>query len=206
MPDPLFRNTSREYPGFNMNIPDQYRASQLIREMESRYVRGGVELPQFIFVHLPNDHTAKERPEDGYPYQASFVADNDLALGRILEFLSGTRWWKEMAVFVTEDDAQSGVDHIDAQRTVLLSAGPWIKSGYVSHVNSSFPGLLKTILRLLRLPPLNQFDAAATDLGDIFAAAPDLRGYKALPEDVRIFNPAAARQAPAGTPSPPMDR
>ncbi len=206
MPEPLYRNTSRRYPGFNMNIPDQYRADQFIAEIREKYVEGGADLPQFIFMHLPNDHMAKERPEDGYPYMESFVADNDYALGRIVEFLSGTKWWKEMAVFVTEDDAQSGVDHMDAQRTVLLCAGPWVKRGYVSHVNSSFPGLLKTIFRLLGLPPLNLFDASATDLSDVFTARPDFTGYKALPVDPRVFDPATAKRAPAGTPSPRMDR
>ncbi len=206
MPDALYRNTSREYPGFNMNIPDQFRADQFIREVEAKYVKGGAELPQFLFVHLPNDHMTKERPDDGYPYEESFTADNDYALGRILEFLSGTKWWKEMAVFITEDDAQGGVDHIDAQRTVVMGAGPWIKRGYVSHANTSFPGLLKTIFRLLRLPPLNLYDAAATDLSDWFSAAPDFGSYRRLPVDMRLFDPAAAKKAPPGTPSPKMDR
>jgi YVTN family beta-propeller protein len=191
MPDPLYRNTSRAYPGFNMNIPDQFRADQFIREVHEKYENG--ELPQFIFVHLPNDHMTKERPDDGYPFQESFVADNDYALGRILEYLSGTKWWNEMAVFVTEDDAQGGVDHIDAQRTVLMAAGPWVKHGYVSHRNTSFPGLLKTIFRLLGLPPLNLFDAAAADLSDLFADKPQAGAFKALPEDVRIFDPAKVK-------------
>lgn len=206
MPAPLYANTSREYPGFNMNIPDQYRADQFIREIRERYVNTGAELPRFLYLHLPNDHMAKERPDDGYPYQESFVADNDYALGRILEFLSGTKWWSGMAVFVTEDDAQGGVDHVDAQRTVLLCAGPWVKPGYVSHVNTSFPGLLKTIFRLLGVPPLNLFDAAATDLSDLFADRPAPGVYRVLPEDARIFDPAAAKRAPKGTPSVPMDR
>jgi DNA-binding beta-propeller fold protein YncE len=206
MPDPLYRNTSREYPGFNMNIPDQFRANQFIREIQEKYVRTGADLPQFLFIHLPNDHMTRERPADGYPYEESFVADNDYALGRILEFLSGTKWWKEMAVFVTEDDAQGGVDHIDAQRTVLLAAGPWIRRGYVSHINTSFPGLLKTIFRILRLPPLNLYDASAADLSDVFASQPDLSPYNALPVDSRLFDPATAKIAPPGTPSPKMDR
>lgn len=192
MPEPLYRNTSREYPGFNMNIPDQYRADQFIQEVQEKFGKTG-ELPQFIFVHLPDDHMTKERPEDGYPYQESFASDNDLALGRILEFLSGTKWWSEMAVFITEDDAQGGVDHIDAQRTVLMAAGPWVKRGYVSHRNTSFPGLLKTIFRLLGMPPLNLFDASATDLSDVFAEKAEAGGYKALPEDERIFDPKAVK-------------
>jgi YVTN family beta-propeller protein len=206
MPEPLYRNTSREYPGFNLNIPDQHRADQFIREIRERYIDTGADLPQFIFMHLPNDHMTRERPDDGYPYQESFVADNDYALGRILEFLSGTKWWNEMAVFVTEDDAQGGVDHVDAQRTVLLCAGPWVKPGYVSHANTSFPGLLKTIFRLLGLAPLNLFDAAATDLADMFADRPTTGVYHVLPEDARIFDPGAAKRAPKGTPSARMDR
>jgi YVTN family beta-propeller protein len=206
MPDPLYRNTSRQYPGYNMNIPDVYRANQFIREMEERYVEGGSELPRFLFIHLPNDHMARERPADGYPYEESFVADNDYAMGRIVEYLSGTKWWREMAVFITEDDAQGGVDHIDAQRTVLMAAGPWIKRGYVSHGNTSFPGLLKTIFRALGAPPLNLYDAAATDLADVFTNDPDYAPYKHLPVDARLFDPAAAKVAPPGTPSPRMDR
>ena len=205
MPEPLYSHTSREYPGFNMNIPDQYRASQFIKEIDQKYVKAGVDLPQFVFVHLPNDHMADARPEDGYPYEESFVVDNDYALGRILQYLSGTKWWKETAVFITEDDAQGGVDHVDAHRTVLLAAGPWIKKDYVTHVNSSFPGLLKTIFRLLHLPPLNLFDASAADLGDCFASQPDFEGYKLVDVDRRIFDPDKARVSTDGKPSVRMD-
>jgi hypothetical protein len=205
MPDPLYRNTSREYPQYNMNIPDQYRASQFIAECEARYVKGGEPFPRFIFMHLPNDHMARPRPEDGYPYEASYVADNDYALGRILEFLSHTPWWREMAVFVTEDDAQGGVDHVDSHRTVLLVASPFAKRNWVSRANSSFPGLLKTVFRLLGLPPLNMFDAAATDLSDCFTDKPDYAPFKALPADGRIFDPAKARDPLDPQPSPRMD-
>jgi YVTN family beta-propeller protein len=206
MPDPLFRNTSRDYPGFNMNVPDQFRASQFINEIEEHYVKPGAPLPQFIFIHLPNDHMADERPEDGYPYRESFVADNDYALGRILEYLSGTKWWPQMTVFITEDDAQGGVDHIDAHRTVLLAAGPWVKPHYVTHTNTSFPGLLKTIFRLLGLPALNLFDAAAADLADVFATRPEPAPYRKLPVDKRLFDPATAKESHSGVPGPRMDR
>jgi YVTN family beta-propeller protein len=205
MPEPLYRNTSRQYPGFNMNIPDQYRALQFIHEIAEKYVDTGSDLPQFVFVYLPNDHMADARPEDGYPYRESFVADNDLALGRILEYLSGTKWWNQMAVFVTEDDAEGGVDHIDAHRTLLLGAGPWFKKNYVSHTNTSFPGLLKTIFRLLHVPPLNLFDGAASDLSDCFASRPDPARYQALPVDKRLFDPATARASRSGRPGPRMD-
>ncbi len=191
MPDPLYRNTSRQYPGFTMNISDQVRASQFIQEMEEKYVKGGEPLPRLLFIRLPNDHAAEVRPQDGYPFPASFVADNDYALGRILEFLSHTAWWREMAVFITEASAQGGRDHIDSHRTVMIAAGPYIKRAYVSHTNSSFPGLLKTVFRLLGMPPLNLFDAAASDLSDIFTTTPDFAPYDLQPEDSRLYSPAA---------------
>ncbi|HEX3748526.1 MAG TPA: bifunctional YncE family protein/alkaline phosphatase family protein [Bryobacteraceae bacterium] len=205
MPEPLYSHTDREYPGFNMNIPDQYRATQFEHEIDAKFVKTGVDLPQFIYIHLPNDHMADARPEDGYPYQESFVVDNDYALGRIVEYLSHTKWWSDMAVFITEDDPQGGVDHIDAHRTVLLYAGPWFKKGYVSHINTSFPGLLKTIFGLLKLPPLNLFDASAAELSDIFAQKADPAPYKLLDVDRRVFNPEKARQSTNGKPSLKMD-
>jgi len=194
MPDALFRNTSRTYPGFNMDISDQARASEFIRDMEEKYGKSGSEMPRFVFVHLPGDYMAKQRPDEGYPYEESFVADNDYAVGRIVEYLSGTKWWGETAVFITEDDAQGGLDHVDAHRTLLLCASPWCKKDYVSHTNTSFPGLLKTIFRLLKMPPLNLFDAAASDLTDFFTSRPDATPWKKVEVDKRIFDPAAVRQ------------
>jgi DNA-binding beta-propeller fold protein YncE len=206
MPDPLYRNTSRRYPGFNMNIPDQYRASQFIAEIDQRFVEGRAGLPQLLFIHLPNDHTAKARPASGYPTEASYVADNDLALGRIIEYLSHTKWWPNMAIFVTEDDAQSGVDHVDSHRTLLLVASPYARRNFNSRVNTSFPGLLRTAFRLLQVPPLNLYDATAADLSECFMFPPtptsptssplteaDLAPYTALPVDPAVFDPAKAR-------------
>ena len=181
MPDPLYSNTSRNYPAFNLNISDQYRASQLISELK------GKPLPQFLFINLPNDHGAPARPGDGYPYPASFIADNDYALGRIVEFLSHTPEWKEMAIFVTEADGAGGRDHIDSHRTVLLAIGPYIRKNFVLHLNSSFPGLLKTAFRILGVPPLNLYDAAATDLSALFTDVPDFSPYVARKPDSRIF-------------------
>ncbi len=200
MPDPLYRNTSRDYPGFNMNIPDQFRADHFIAEIEAKYRKPGQPLPQFIFIHLPNDHMTGEHPADGYPYRASYVEDNDLALGRIMEYLSHSPWWKEMTVFVTEDDAQGGQDHIDAHRTVLMAAGPYVKKNYVTHTNSSFPGLLKTVFEILGIPPLNLMDATASSLRDVFTATPDFAPWTALTPDQRIFD---ATKVKTGT-APPV--
>jgi len=190
MPDALYHNTSRDYPGFNMHISDQYRASEFIRTVDEKFVKGGADLPQFLYVYLPGDYSGPPRPDEGYPYEESYVADNDYAVGRILEYLSGTKWWNSTAVFITEADAQAGVDHIDAHRTILLCAGPWVKKNYVSHTNTSFPGLLKTIFGLLHLPALNLFDATAADLADCFATRPDPAAYHPVQLDKRIFDPS----------------
>jgi len=206
MPDPLYRNTSRDYPQFNTNIPDQYRVAQFTAEIERKYIKGGEPFPQFIFMHLPQDHMARPRPQDGYPYPASYVADNDYALGRIVEFLSHTPWWREMAIFVTEDDSQGGVDHVDSHRTVLLAISPYARKNYAAHSNSSFPGLLKTAFRLLEMPPLNLFDAVATDLAECFTSEPDFTAYEALPVDKALFDPAKAKDPLDPLPdSPKMD-
>jgi YVTN family beta-propeller protein len=191
MPEPLYRNTSRIYPGSTGDFSDTERAHRLIDEINDRFVRKGTELPQFLYIHLRDAHPAKARPP-AYPYPESFLADSDDALGRILEYLSGTKWWPEMTVFVTQDSAQGGVDHIDVHRTPLLCAGPWIKRSYVSHANASFPGLLKTIFEIFRLPPLNLYDASAADLSDCFQEMPDGARYQAAPVDKRIYAPVSA--------------
>ncbi|MBI1895419.1 MAG: bifunctional YncE family protein/alkaline phosphatase family protein [Acidobacteria bacterium] len=200
MPEPLWRNTSRTYPQYNMNIPDQYRATRLIAELETMR-----ELPRFIYVHLPNDHIARPRPADGYPTEAAYVADNDYALGRILEYLTRRAEWKSMAVLITEDDAQGGVDHVDSHRTILLVASPYARRGCVSRVNSSFPGILKTVFRLLGIPPLNLYDATAAGLGDCFEGVPDFAHYDLQSIDKQVFDPARARDPLDPKPSPRMD-
>ena len=90
MPDPLYRNTARDYPNYNTNIPDQFRANQFVRDMQERVMSGKESMPKLIFIHLPNDHLAKPRREDGFPFEASYMADNDYALGRIVDYLSHT--------------------------------------------------------------------------------------------------------------------
>jgi len=108
-----------------------------------------------------------------------------------------------MSIFVTEDDAQGGVDHIDSHRTVLLVASPYAKKNYVSRVNTSFPGLLKTAFRILGLPPLNLYDAAAADLSDCFTTTPDFTPFNLLPESPAIFDPWKAKE-PAEPVAPPI--
>jgi hypothetical protein len=179
-----------------MNVSDQYRLARFSEEFRE-FEKPGRDLPRLIFMHLPNDHMAKERPQAGYPRRESYAADNDYALGRLVEMLSRSRFWKEMAVFVTEDDAQGGRDHVDAHRSLLLVIGPYARPGHVSHVHGNFGSILKTIDLIFGLPWLNQYDAAATDLRDLFAAAPRLEPYSALPPDKALFDPAALREGVA---------
>jgi len=205
MPDPLYRNTSREYAQYNTNIPDQYRATQFINEIDKLYVQPGHDLPRLLFIHLPNDHGAKPRPEDGYPFGASYMADNDYALGRIMQYLSHSKWWRSMAVFITEDDAQGGVDHIDSHRTLLMVASPFARRNYASRTNASFPAILKTTFRLLGLPPLNLYDATAADLSELFTSAPDFTPFEAIRPDPEIFVPETAKDPVDPKPVPRMD-
>jgi len=192
MPEVLFVNTSRTYPTFNTSIPDQYRFKQFKDEFDTRYLRGKEPLPHFMYIWLPDDHTAKPRPKDGYPYRASYVADNDLALGKMVQLFSHSPFWKNMAIFVTEDDAQDGQDHVDAHRSPLMVISPYSRRG-VSHVHESMLSILKTFDLIFGLPPINQYDAAATSLADCFTNHPDFSPYTPLPEDPRIFDPAKAR-------------
>jgi DNA-binding beta-propeller fold protein YncE len=192
VPKVLFDNTSRDYPTFNTNISDQYRFAQFKKEFEE-FVSGKKPLPQFIYIWLPNDHTSDPRPQDGFAYRASYVADNDLALGKLVELLSHSPFWNDMAIFVTEDDAQDGQDHIDAHRSLLLAISPYAKPG-VSHIHTSMASILKTIDLILGMPFINQYDAAATDLSDMFTNTPDFTPYTALPSDTRILDPAKVKE------------
>jgi YVTN family beta-propeller protein len=189
MPKALFDNTSRTYPQFNTNIPDQYRADQFIRDFDARFTRPRRPMPRFVYLHLPNDHGAGPRPRDGYPFTESYMADNDYALGRIVEYLSHTPYWRHMAIFVTEDDAQSGVDHVDAHRSLCMVISPWVKRGHVSHRHASLASMHKTVELILGMRFLNQYDAVAADLADCFTPQPDLRPYRAVPVDRRLFDP-----------------
>ncbi|MFN7274965.1 MAG: bifunctional YncE family protein/alkaline phosphatase family protein [Bacteroidota bacterium] len=185
----LFRNTSKNYAGYNTNIPDQFRVEQFQDEFKKLWGPNKGKLPSLITIQLPNDHTANPRPDDGYPYRHSFVADNDLALGRILQFLSQTSYWKEMLVIITEDDPQGGVDHIDAHRSILMMAGPYVKKGHVSHTHANFGSILKTIYLLLGVPFVNHYDMTASVLDDYFTHTPDFSKYTFIVPDLRVFDP-----------------
>ncbi len=192
MPKSLFSKTSYSYPTYNMAIPDQFRATVFEKEFDDKWGKGKEKLPAVLTLILPNDHGAAERPKAGYPFKESYMADNDLALGRVIEFLSHTPYWKNMLIVITEDDAQDGVDHIDAHRSILMAVSPYIRKDHVSHTHTSFGSIFKTFWNILGIPYLNQYDAAASDLADMFTETPDFTPYQAVPADLRIFDPQKA--------------
>ena len=184
----LYSRTSHNYAGYNTNIPDQFRMNQFEDEFTKMWLTGKAKMPSLVTVQIPNDHTSDPRPEDGYFSRASFVADNDLAVGRIMHFLSRTPYWKNMLVIITEDDPQGGVDHIDAHRSVLMLASPYIKRGYVSNTHANFGSILKTIYNILHVPYVNQYDVTASLLQDFFTTKPDFRPYTMEMNDPRVFD------------------
>jgi hypothetical protein len=192
MQDALFKRTSRNYAGYNMNIPDQFRMNQFEMEFTKMWLKGKEKMPALVTVQIPNDHTASPRPEDGYPYTSSYVADNDLAVGRILHFLSRTPYWKNMLVIITEDDPQGGVDHVDAHRSILMLAGPYVKHNYVSHTHANFGSILKMIYNILGVPYVNQYDVTASGLSDFFTPKPNYKPYTLELSDKRVFDPSKA--------------
>lgn len=193
VPSPVFRSTDRAFPTFNLGIPDQFRFYEFAKDFGEVLAKG--DAPSLVVIRLPGDHTANPRPREGYPDRASYVADNDLALGRIVETITHSRIWAESAVLVVEDDAQGGVDHVDAHRSVMLAISPYIRPGTISHRHTSMGSLQKTAYALLGIGPLNLEDALAADLGDMFQATPDLRPYDAVAPDLRVFDPAKAKLA-----------
>ncbi|HEY8134134.1 MAG TPA: alkaline phosphatase family protein, partial [Thermoanaerobaculia bacterium] len=195
----LVPDTSPSYPPFDMKIPDQRRADAWLEEF-NEYVRAG-NLPALEIMHLPNDHTAGGRA--GLPTPRACMADNDLALGRIIAALSNSPYWRDTVVFVLEDDAQDGPDHIDSHRSVFLVISAYNRPG-VHHRFLNTTDVVATVERILGLAPMSQFDSYGRPLDDVFADAPDLAPYAAITPGVPLDekNPA---EGPAATKSSSLD-
>jgi hypothetical protein len=167
--------TSATYPPFDLTVPDQKRADAWLAEFHE-YERSG-RMPALEIMHLPGDHTAGARPRR--PTPKAYMADNDLALGRIIEALSRSRFWRSTVVFVVEDDAQDGPDHVDSHRSVLLTVSAWNRGG-VLHRFVNTTDVLATIEEILGLDAMSHFDRFGHSLRDIWRDKPDLRPYVAL--------------------------
>ena len=192
MPKVLYDNTCFDFPSYNTNIPDIARADWFVEDLEKYRTQHEGKIPRFLNVAICNDHGAGPNPKTGYPYVASYMADNDQALGRIVAYLSAQPEWKKMAIFVTQDDSGGDDDSIDRHRSFVLCISPWAKKGYVSHEHTSIMSIIKSIYTLSKLGPNNLFDATATDLSDMFdTSRPDFTPYQYVPADPRVFKPEA---------------
>ncbi len=188
--DALRDHFDPEYEPFNLNVPDAKRADRFIAELH-RFERAG-DMPRFQVLHLPCDHTTGTRVDK--PTPTAMVAENDLALGRIVEAVSRSKFWPQTVMLVVEDDAQNGSDHIDAHRTTAQVISPYVRRGTVDSSLYSTTSMLRTMELILGLPPLSQFDAAARPMYACFAPQADLRTYKCRPArvDVEAKNTALA--------------
>ena len=180
--DPLFRS-------FDLEYSDQRRADRFIEELK-RFESEG-EMPRLIILRLPNDHTAGTKR--GAPTPTAYLADNDLALGRVVEAVSHGKFWKETAIFVLEDDAQNGPDHVDAHRSPALVVSPYTKRRHVDSSMYSTSSMLRTMELILGLKPMTQFDAAAQPMYGSFQAAADLTPFTHLPAGVSLDERNAAQ-------------
>jgi YVTN family beta-propeller protein len=169
-------------PGFDLNVKDVKRVEIWAHDFDSLLAINKV--PQFNSVRISNDHTSGQHKGAISPTAA--VADNDLAVGQFIEHLSKSPIWKESVVFVLEDDAQNGPDHIDAHRSPVYLAGPYVKRDAVIHDMYSTSGVLRTIELILGLPPMSQYDAAARPLFDCFTSKPNFSPYITKPAQVDL--------------------
>ncbi|MFL5613357.1 MAG: alkaline phosphatase family protein [Gemmatimonadaceae bacterium] len=175
----------REYPGWTQEVPDVVKAQVLLdhlREWEAKS-----EMPNLVMMILPSDHTIGASP--GWCVPRACVADNDFALGQIVDGLTHSSFWKDMAIFVIEDDAQNGVDHVDGHRTTAFAISPFARRGSVDHVFYNQPSVVKTIELMLGLPALSLFDLVATDMHGSFIGPnekPDFAPFSAIVPSQRL--------------------
>lgn len=180
----------RDFPSYALAIPDVVRARIFLRELAAWEKAGS--MPHLTMMLLPSDHTLGTTPGASTP--KAMVADNDLALGQIVEALTKSSFWKKMAIFVVEDDAQNGVDHVDGHRTVALAISPYARRNAIDSTFYSNQSILKTIELILGLPTMSLFDLIANDMRQSFTNEPDLTSYSAVEPKQSLFerNPAAS--------------
>jgi YVTN family beta-propeller protein len=179
---PIVPFTHPTYPYFPLTMPDVYRAELFLEDLKKFEQQGS--MPQFITMSLPCDHTDGTRPD--WPTPRAMVADNDVALGRIVEGISKSKFWPTTCILVVEDDPQGGYDHVDGHRTVAFAISPYTKRKAVDSTCYNQTGMVKTIELMLGLPPMNQLDLSATPMRNCFRAEPDTTPYTHVPNRVRL--------------------
>jgi YVTN family beta-propeller protein len=177
--------------GFKLNVPDVFRARQFITELKDFESRdGGQGFPNLMIMLLPSDHTSGTKPSS--PTPAAKVADNDFAMGQIVDAISHSKFWKDTCIFAIEDDPQAGFDHVSSYRTTAYVISPYTRRHAVVHTAYNQTSLVRTIELMLGLPPMNQLDATATPMFDCFNEQPDFAPYTVLPNQIPLdqMNPA----------------
>jgi YVTN family beta-propeller protein len=191
---PLDTHLVRDFPSYGGESPDVVRARIFLRHLHQWEQTGS--MPNLIYLQLPSDHTGGTTP--GYSTPKACLADNDLALGQIIEGLTHSKFWPKLAIFVVEDDAQGGVDHVDGHRTVALVISPYIRRQSVDSTFYSHPSITKTIELMLGLPPLSLFDLIANDMRNSFTTTPDFTPYTAVEPKQSLFEVNPPAQALTG--------
>jgi YVTN family beta-propeller protein len=187
--------TKPNFPNFDLHVPDQYRAAMFQNDFADLVQNHN--LPDLNLLWVMSDHT--NGTSAGQVTPRAYVADNDLAVGRIVDTISHSEYWKDSAIFVIEDDSQNGVDHVDGHRNPTLVISPYAKRGAVVHSYYSQLNLMRTIEQILGLPPMNQEDLAAEPMFDAFTTQPDFTPYDHLPNQISLTetNPAPAQATSA---------
>lgn len=172
-----------DFASFDQNIMDTLRFHRWRRDFDALLAKN--QVPRFNSLHFPNDHTEGQRIGSKTPY--AYVADNDYAIGLFVEHLSKSPIWKETAIFIVEDDAQNGSDHVDAHRTTAYVAGGFVKRGFVDHTPYSTSSMLRTIELILGLPPMSQYDASATPMFRSFSKTADISPFTHIVPTINLF-------------------
>ncbi|MBI0579337.1 beta-propeller fold lactonase family protein [Neobacillus cucumis] len=165
--------THKTFPTFDMNIPDQYRF-EIFKQQFEKHVKND-DLPALNTLWITNDHTSGNAT--GSPTPQAMVADNDLAVGKIVDLISHSKYWKDSVIFITEDDAQNGLDHVDGHREPAYVISPWVKRGITDSHYWTVINMVRSIEQILGLPAMNQNDAAAEPMSEIFTNKPDFTPY-----------------------------
>lgn len=177
-----------EYPAYGLRVPDVVRARIFLRHLKAWESKG--DMPNLVMIQLPSDHTEGTTP--GFSTPRACLADNDLALGQVVEGISHSKFWKSTLILIVEDDAQDGLDHVDGHRTIALAVSPYIRRGTIDSSFYSQVSMVKTIELILGLPSLSLFDFIANDMRQSFQSSPDLTPYQVVEPQQSIYetNPA----------------
>jgi hypothetical protein len=181
--------------GWDLDVPDVFRAAQFVKELKNFEQTGN--LPNLVIIWLPNDHTSGTKVNS--PTPRAQVADNDLAVGQVVDAVSHSKFWNTTCIFGVEDDPQNGWDHVSGYRTTAYVISPYTKRGAVVNTQYNQTSLLRTMELILGLPPMNQFDATATPMFDCFTNKPDFTAYDAVTNNVPLdeMNPGPKKSADA---------